>query len=33
MVMPVATPIAKLMLNSLPQKRVMSFHSVRPVIT
>ena len=33
MVMPVATPMAKLMPNSLPQKRVMSRQIGRPVIT
>jgi hypothetical protein len=33
MVIPVVTPKAKLMPNSLPQKRVMSFHTSLPVIT
>ena len=32
-VTPVATPIAKLMPNSSPQKRVMRFQISRPVIT
>jgi hypothetical protein len=31
--MPVATPIAKLMPNSMPQKRVISRHTGLPVIT
>ena len=33
MVMPVATPMAKLMPNSAPQNFVMSRQIVRPVIT
>ncbi len=33
MVMPVATPMAKLMPNSLPQNLVMSRQMVRPVMT
>src|SRR6266404_9977035 len=33
MVMPVATPMAKLMPNNRPQKRVMRFQISRPVIT
>src|SRR6266404_5272843 len=33
MVMPVATPMAKLMPNSIPQNRVMRFQISRPVIT
>ena len=33
MVMPVATPMAKLMPNSRPQKRVMRFQISRPVMT
>ncbi len=33
MVMPVATPIAKLMANSLPQNFTACFQMARPVIT
>ena len=33
MVMPVATPIAKLIPNSMPQNRVMRFQISRPVMT
>ncbi len=33
MVTPVATPMAKLMPNRMPQNWVMRFHTSRPVIT